>query len=345
MTILPDERMNMFLKPEQRDAPNTTGARPAVGVAEINFNYRHDLFRNWLDNYSGSSMKGLRRLIKKKVTVPDWERYVDRRCLSYHIRGFCNTGCRKSDDHQVLCDEEARLLLNFCQSVEQKPAKDAVGRKAALPGSGRKPNALKKREKDRRKASPTSESVSSLNTNALHYHYARPKTPGKDTPIRTEASPTSESVSSLNTNALHYHYTRPKTPETDTPIRTEASPTSESVSSLNTNALDFHYTRPKTPEKDAPIRDEASPTSESVSSLNTNALDYHYTGPLSLMVPSSSDAVVANDVQPIQVDSVIANVCPMIFSSVPTLSRTEHYKQINQYSHQPWSKNSDLLTW
>ena len=310
MTILPDERMNMFLKPEQRDAPNTTGARPAVGVAEINFNYRHDLFRNWLDNYSGSSMKGLRRLIKKKVTVPDWERYVDRRCLSYHIRGFCNTGCRKSDDHQVLCDEEARLLLNFCQSVEQKPAKDAVGRKAALPGSGRKPNALKKREKDRRKASPTSESVSSLNTNALHYHYARPKTPGKDTPIRTEASPTSESVSSLNTNAL-----------------------------------DFHYTRPKTPEKDAPIRDEASPTSESVSSLNTNALDYHYTGPLSLMVPSSSDAVVANDVQPIQVDSVIANVCPMIFSSVPTLSRTEHYKQINQYSHQPWSKNSDLLTW
>ena len=275
MTILPDERMNMFLKPEQRDAPNTTGARPAVGVAEINFNYRHDLFRNWLDNYSGSSMKGLRRLIKKKVTVPDWERYVDRRCLSYHIRGFCNTGCRKSDDHQVLCDEEARLLLNFCQSVEQKPAKDAVGRKAALPGSGRKPNALKKREKDRRKASPTS----------------------------------------------------------------------ESVSSLNTNALDFHYTRPKTPEKDAPIRDEASPTSESVSSLNTNALDYHYTGPLSLMVPSSSDAVVANDVQPIQVDSVIANVCPMIFSSVPTLSRTEHYKQINQYSHQPWSKNSDLLTW
>jgi len=239
----------MLLKPEQRDSPNMIGM--AAGVAAINHDYRQDLFHNWLKNYSASSTKGLhrgkglRRLIKKKVTVQDWTRYVDRRCLSYHVRGCCNTICRQSYDHQVISDEEARLLLDFCQAVE--------------------------------------------------------RTPDLDDPIIKETSPAPESVSVLNINALEYHY----------------SPS------------------PKIPANDDPIRKEAT----SVSGLNTN----HCNGPLFPTLPSSSDAVGAEGSHPR--DSVITSICTTILPSVPKLSRTEHYKQINQDSHQPWSKNSHLLPW
>ena len=282
----------------------------AAGVAEINHDYRNDLFHKWFENYSGSSVKKLRRLIKKKVTVSDWKRYVEERCLSYHIRGCCNTICRKSDDHQVISDKEARLLLDFCQAVEKKPDVDDPIRKEAL---------------------PVPESIYVLNTNALRYHYLSPKAPAP--------APAPASVLGLNSNALCYYYTAPKTPANDDPIRKkETSPAPESDSGLNTNAIHYHCTRPKTPPaNDDPIQEEVSPTS--VAGLNT----YHHNGPLFPTLPSSSDAVGAEGSHPRY--SVITSICTTILPNVPKLSRTEHYKQINQDSHQPWSKNSHLLPW
>ena len=172
----------MLLKTEKRDSRNMIGV--VSGVAEINRDYRnHELFRNWLENCSGSSTKKLRRLIKKKVTVQDWKRYVDRRCLSYHIRGCCNTMCQKSNDHKNISGKEARLLLDFCQSVENKPSNDGPLRK---------------------EASPTS--VSGLSTYSLRYHHTGPKMPERDARI-SEGAASPKSVDGLNTNALCYHYT------------------------------------------------------------------------------------------------------------------------------------------
>jgi len=96
-------------------APSPTADRPANAIAD-NASYKETVFGRF-KSMPGCTMAALRARWMAATPPVESPKTADgsrRRCLPYHVKGMCNSVCRKANDHVPGSETDDQILLTFC---------------------------------------------------------------------------------------------------------------------------------------------------------------------------------------------------------------------------------------